>query len=376
MKTIHWTAVSAAVFSVGTLVPNRAEAQSTIPSVPIGSLTAFPTVVQTGTKPTLRWNILYPSKVGDVVEVSPPGTLTPNQTTYASVQVVGTQIPPCEPCSTVVSVATPGEIWQRIGDAYQQLLSDTRMDADPFRGLSPGYFYNLKRFYTEITDFPALASTSRYLGNQSLSAFNNSSSSNPYGLMLIATGGGTPPPTTMPPTDARLSLNGGAYQQLFYGTQADVDPAKKIYIKKLLKNQTLDFGGRYVKDGAWSPFYTTRSTNMQVIALVRGDYPPTNFSLYRQAFLASYLKPYLDSTGRVNIGPLSVLIVMELDNSNHALGCFDYQDMVLLVTFSSKHPNNGHGNNLDGVDSSNPGNGHGGPNGMVDPSGGVDDEAR
>ncbi len=37
--------------------------------------------------------------------------------------------------------------------------------------------------------------------------------------------------------------------------------------------------------------------------------------------------------------------------------------------------NNGHGNNLDGVDSSNPSQGGGGPNGMDDPSGGVDDEA-
>lgn len=37
--------------------------------------------------------------------------------------------------------------------------------------------------------------------------------------------------------------------------------------------------------------------------------------------------------------------------------------------------NNGHGNNADGVDSSNPGQGKGGPNGGVDPSGDVDDEA-
>ena len=39
------------------------------------------------------------------------------------------------------------------------------------------------------------------------------------------------------------------------------------------------------------------------------------------------------------------------------------------------HGNNGHGNNLDGVDSSNPGKGKGGPNGAVDESGDVDDEA-
>lgn len=41
----------------------------------------------------------------------------------------------------------------------------------------------------------------------------------------------------------------------------------------------------------------------------------------------------------------------------------------------SGQSNNGHGNNADGVDSSNPGQGGGGPNGSVDPSGDVDDEA-
>jgi len=43
--------------------------------------------------------------------------------------------------------------------------------------------------------------------------------------------------------------------------------------------------------------------------------------------------------------------------------------------YIDKISNNGHGNNTDGVDSSNPGQGNGGPNGEVDPSGGMDDEA-
>ena len=47
---------------------------------------------------------------------------------------------------------------------------------------------------------------------------------------------------------------------------------------------------------------------------------------------------------------------------------------------ASGHDNNGHGNNLDGVDSSNPSQGHGGPNGQTDLScdgsgACVDDEA-
>jgi hypothetical protein len=68
--------------------------------------------------------------------------------------------------------------------------------------------------------------------------------------------------------------------------------------------------------------------------------------------------------------------MMELAETNKSNANFDYQDMVLLVTFGTGHPNNGHGNNLDGVDSSNPGKGSGGPNGAVDLSAGVDDEAK
>lgn len=289
MKFRPVPAVSTAILAasvLGSMLSSAATSgstASTIPSAPVGVLSAFPTIVQTGTKPTLTWHILYPSKLSDLVVVNPPGTLIPNQTGYVTVQIVGTTVTPC----------VPGQ--------------DT---------------------------------------------------------------------TTTYYTDARISLNRGAYLQLFYGTQADVDPAKRLYIKKVGANDTIDFGGRYVKNGAWSPFYTTRSANFQVVAMVNGDTPPTTFSLYQSTRLASFLKPYLNASGKVNIGPLSVLILMELNETNRSNGCFDLQDQVLLVTFSIKHPNNGHGNNLDGVDCSNPGQGQGGPNGMIDPSGGYDDEIR
>jgi hypothetical protein len=123
-----------------------------------------------------------------------------------------------------------------------------------------------------------------------------------------------------------------------------------------------------------SPFYTTRSSNLQVIALVNGSSIPTLLPLHLQPHFSNYLKPYVDASGKVRIGPMSVLILMELNATNRSDSCFDYQDVVVLVNFSLKHPNNGHGNNLDGVDSSNPGQGQGGPNGEIDPSGGFDDE--
>ena len=292
MKTSHLAAVSAAAIALSTLMSSTILAANgngngattpTIPSAPAGVLSAYPSVVQTGTKPTLTWEILYPSKVGDVATINPPGTITLTQNNiYVSVQPIGTGITAC----------------------------------DSTQGTTPLY------------------------------------------------------------TDARMSINGAAYTQLFYGIQSDVTSAYSLYIKKMSAGTKIDFSGRYVKNGAWSPLYTTKSANMQVITLVTGDTPPTASPLYQSSTLASFLRPYLNSTGQINIGPMSAIILMELGQTNHTMSCFDYQDMALLVTFSTRHPNNGHGNNLDGVDSSNPGNGHGGPNGMVDPSAGVDDEIR
>lgn len=289
MKTQSSTRILATLLALfPAIAPDQASAQqaasaSRIPASPDGLLNAYPSVVQTGTKPTLSWNILHPSKVSDLVEIDPPGTLIATSTVFAAVQIVGSN------AGTITNDA------------------------------------------------------------------------------------GTP---ISMPTDARLSFNGGTYAQIFYGNQSNVDPVDQLYIKRMQPGDTLDFGGRSVQNGEWTPFYTTRSSNLQVVSLTSGQTPPTRLNLSQSPTLNSFLRPYLDASGKVNIGPLSVLVLMELGTNDRNSQSFDLQDQVLLVTFSKKHPNNGHGNNLDGVDSSNPGQGNGGPNGAVDPSGGVDDEAR
>jgi hypothetical protein len=294
MKTSRLAARAAALLCTCTFVPGSLRAQDEIPLtdplLPVGVMTAFPTMVQTGTHPTLTWNIMHPSKVGsgmggggngngngggggsqDIGIVSPPGTIIPLEDVYVSVQIIGTGTTNCQ-------------------------------------------------------------------GNN----------------------------TTAPPSELRISVAGGPYTQLFYGTQAVVNPSHKLFIKKVLKGQPINLGGRYVIGSSWSPFFTTRSSNLQVVSLVNGDSLPVNTQYQVQSNRASYLKPYLDAGGKVKIGPLSVLVVMELAETNRNSPCFDLQDQVVLVTMSRKHPNNGHGNNLDGVDSSNPGKGSGGPNGAVD----------
>jgi len=83
--------VAAAVLLCGSVFSSLA-AETLDPVIPVGALTAFPTVVQTGTKPTLTWNIAYPSKVKDIITITGPGTLTPKQTLQMEVRVIGASV--------------------------------------------------------------------------------------------------------------------------------------------------------------------------------------------------------------------------------------------------------------------------------------------
>lgn len=234
--------MSAALIACGSLLPPAIHAQSTDPVIPVGSLTAFPTVVQTGTKPTLTWNISYPSLVQDFVTVTPPATVTPKETLYVDVRVLGAG----------VTVATAG--------------------------------------------------------------------SNSY---------------TFVPTQAQISYNGGSYSEIFYGTNKQVNPGKIVYTRQVTSGKPLRFGGRYYYNGSWGPYFNSQSGTQNVRTLVNGEVPPTTFPLYTAPTLESFLKPYLDGQGKVKIGPMDVIVFMELTHydSQASDQGYDLQDLVLLVTF-------------------------------------------
>jgi hypothetical protein len=255
-----------------------------MPSSPTGWLTAFPTVVQTGTKPTLTWSITYPSTVASYVTIDNTNTLIANEQLDIDIRVVGS------------GVTTGG------------------------------------------------------------SGGNNSN---------------------WVPAQALISKDGGTFLSIFFGTNPQVNPDELVWSQRVNKNTTLDFGGRYYSGDEWGPTYTSSATTGNVRIMKNGEIPPTAFDLQTSGTLKSFMAPYLDGGGRVKIGPLDLLVMMELtqDDANIGNPFYNLQDIVLLVTCKPKG-NNGHGNNIDGVDSSNPGNGHGGPNGQVDPSGTVDDERK
>lgn len=243
MKTSQWAALSAAVVAMCAFVSPQLRAQ-TNPSIPVGSLSAFPTVVQTGTKPTLTWSINYPSIVEDFVTVSPPATVTPKENLVCRIRILGLG---------VTSLNSNGTI----------------------------------TYYR---------------------------------------------------TRARIRYNGStSWNDIYDGKQTDSIVQQQGIVKTYTvnKNQPMDFGGQYYNSNAWQTFYSSLSGD-NVRTLVNGATPPSNVPDYNAPSLEKFLKPYLDSTGKVKIGPMDVIVFMELTHTSSQksnIG-YDLQDCVMLITYS------------------------------------------
>ena len=243
MKTSHLAAVSAAALAMCTLVSTRANAQSTNPSVPVGSLSAFPTVVRTGTKPTLTWSINYPSIVEDFVTVTPPATITPKENLKCEIRILGLGVTSQNSNGSITYYRTRGRM-----------------------------------------------------------KFNNSSS----------------------------------WTTIYDGKQTDTIVQQQGIVKTSFtvnKNQPMTFAGAYYNDDTWQTEYNSTSGD-NVRSLVNGAICPSNVPDYNAPSLESFLRPYLDSAKAVRIGPMDVIVIMELTHSSSQksnIG-YDLQDYVMLLT--------------------------------------------
>ncbi|MEK7952027.1 hypothetical protein [Luteolibacter soli] len=240
MKTSRCAALAVAALACCAPV---AHAQSTEPSIPTGTLTATPVIVQPGTKPNLKWAITYPSIVQDYTDIEGGNTVNPTEDLYVDIRILGAGV-------TVAS-----------GNSY-----------------------------------------------------------------------------TFVPTRAEFSYDGGTYNEIFYGTNTNVQPSKIVKTQLVQKNKRLRFGGKYKYNNAWGPYFNSQSGTQNVRTLVNGDVPPSNVPQYNAPSLESFLKPYLDSNGRVKIGPMDVIVFMELTHYDNQMSDpgYDLQDMVILCTFRTK----------------------------------------
>jgi hypothetical protein len=245
MRSSKIAAFVAVLFTANFGTANHAGAQSTDPAVPTGTLSAYPSVVQAGTFPTLSWGITHPQIITSLVTITPPATVTPKRSLEMKVRVIG---------------ASVKRVWLNS--------------------------------YGQVTSWEWV------------------------------------------PTEALMSVNNSSYSRIWYNTQNNVNPNTVVRTQNMSANQPIRFGGRYLNsNGSWSTMFTSTSTGGNVIALKNGDTPPTPTPLYQQPSLESFLLPYLDSNGNIQIGPKDVIFLFELTHTDQNHGGFDLQDLVLLTTF-------------------------------------------
>lgn len=247
MKTKYFGAISAAVITGSTLLSPRANAQLVPPNGLDGTIRANQEIVYEGQKPSLTWNVNYPTPLENTIIITPP-KITPITSVYADVRIIGQ------------GVTSSGPVFV--------------------------------------------------------------------------------------PTQATMSINSESdFRQIFYGTNPSVKPSEIVKIGTIFSplfpnnlipaGQSLRFGGRYKQSGKWGPYFKSNDGSDNIRFLVDGDTPPTNVPAYNAPSLESFLRPYLDTAGKVKIGPMDVIVFMELthDKNQKSDPGYDLQDMVLLVTF-------------------------------------------
>lgn len=139
-------------------------------------------------------------------------------------------------------------------------------------------------------------------------------------------------------TECYSSYNNGAWTRIFAGTNHNVSQSTIVQTLNTTANSTLRFGGRYWFNNQWSTFYTSNNGTQNVRVLKNGDSVPTTYNVANSPTLEDFIKPYLDAGGKVRIGPMDIIVMMELthtDSQRNNEG-YDLQDMVLLVTFKNQ----------------------------------------
>lgn len=139
--------------------------------------------------------------------------------------------------------------------------------------------------------------------------------------------------STLLPLDAYWSINNGSWTGYFYGTGPQVNSSTVLIDRVVKSNDKIDFGARGWGGGSWLPFNHTRATTQYVVVLGKGSQAPSYAPAYNQSSAKSFLRPYLDASGKINIGERDLIILWEASTALPGTTYFDMQDLVILVSF-------------------------------------------
>lgn len=136
------------------------------------------------------------------------------------------------------------------------------------------------------------------------------------------------------PVEVMWSRNNASFSRIFYGLQTGVNPSSVVLDTTVKAGDTLNFGGRGWRSGAWLSLYRTNVATPNLVMLKNGDRVPTTVPALNGSSIESFLRPYMNtSTKTVKIGDRDLILLLELGQTNTSSSGFDLQDLVILVTF-------------------------------------------
>ncbi|WP_367873911.1 hypothetical protein [Luteolibacter sp. Populi] len=199
MKTSRMAALAAVLLATGVSAPRALFAQSTNPSIPVGTLSAFPKIVQPGTHPTLTWNISYPSIVQDYVKVNDPSDpgggggdtyIEPKVKLKAKVRVIGAGVTVAQSGSNNFSFVPTEAQLSFNGGTYSRIFYNTNPNVNPATVV-----WSRATSSTYVNVGQKLRFGGRYFYNNSWGPYFNSQSGTKNVRILV---NGEMPPTTYP----------------------------------------------------------------------------------------------------------------------------------------------------------------------------------
>ncbi|MES2661213.1 MAG: hypothetical protein V4689_21515 [Verrucomicrobiota bacterium] len=144
--------------------------------------------------------------------------------------------------------------------------------------------------------------------------------------------------STLLPFEGSWKINGTSWTTFFKGNALSVLPTKVLVEQIVEKNDTIKFRGRgasSITGTSWYSYHETNNSDQYAVVLRNGDKPPSYAPAYDQGNIKSFLSAYLDSTGRIKIGPQDLIILWEGSTAAPGTTYFDMQDLVVLVSFET-----------------------------------------
>ncbi|MEM9018808.1 MAG: hypothetical protein AAGC68_17500 [Verrucomicrobiota bacterium] len=182
MKTIRKSLLAlAALFGVSGIGVSQEET----PIIPVGTLSAFPTIVQTGTHPQLTWEITLPEIVEDIVDIDEPGTVIPSRRLVMDVRILGAGVTSYNSYyGTLTFVPTECKLSYN-GSSYSRIFYGTNHDVNP----------NSIVYTREVEAGDTINLGARYYWNESWGTWFSSTN---HDYNVVALRNGDTPPTTTP----------------------------------------------------------------------------------------------------------------------------------------------------------------------------------